>query len=128
MGVQILIRGVQKFVMVCICIPLGIRRHNRIHTLIQGEICEKPKKCSEMGIFLIYQLLIIWFTLFLSLFTAKLLDIKGCFEVKFKKVITQLLIKFFSTLTCRVLISCYNRVIKGGLIYANGTNAWLWKW
>ena len=25
--------------------------HNRIHTLIQSGICEKPQKCSEMGIF-----------------------------------------------------------------------------
>ena len=28
--------------------------HNRIHTLIQSGICEKPQKCSEMGFFLIY--------------------------------------------------------------------------
>lgn len=27
------------------------RCHNRIHTLIQSGICEKPQKCSEMGIF-----------------------------------------------------------------------------
>ena len=54
---------------------------------------------------------------------TKLLGIKRVFRDKCKKVITKLLIKLFSTLTCRVLILCYNRVIKGGLIYANGTNA-----
>ena len=43
-GMQKLGRGMQ-------CIKMGKRRHNRIHTLIQSGICEKPQKCSEMGIF-----------------------------------------------------------------------------
>ena len=57
------------------------------------------------------------------LFTAKLLDIKRVFRDKMQKNNNNVINKKFSTLTCRVLILCYNRVIKGGLIYANGTNA-----
>lgn len=36
------------------------------------------------------------YLIFLNLFTAKILDIKECFEIKFKKVITKLLIKFLA--------------------------------
>ena len=61
--------------------------------------------------------------LILSLFTPKLLDIKRVFREKMQKSNNIVINKIFSTLTYRVLILCYNRVIKGGLIYANGTNA-----
>ena len=54
---------------------------------------------------------------------TKLLGIKRVFRDKTQKSNNEVIDKIFSTLTCRVLILCYNRVIKGGLIYANGTNA-----
>ena len=45
--------------------------HNRIHTLIQSGICEKPQKCSEMGIF---SYLLVAYHLIYLIFRAYLLQ------------------------------------------------------
>lgn len=42
---------VQSIINLYKCVNIGQDTHNRIHTLIQSGICEKPQKCSEMGIF-----------------------------------------------------------------------------
>ena len=56
----------------------------------------KPQKCSEMGIFSYLLVAYHLIYLFLSLFAAKLLDIKRVFREKMQKVITKLLIKFLA--------------------------------
>ena len=89
-GMQKLGRGMQ-------CIKMGKRRHNRIHALI--HICEKPQKCSEMGIF--SYLLVAYHLIYLIFiaFFAKLLDIKRVFRDKMQKNNNYVIKKNFSTLT-----------------------------
>ena len=70
---------------------MGKRRHNRIHTLIQSGICEKPQKCSEMGIF---SYLLFAYHLICAVFRAHLLSI--CLSITYALPIAYMVFNAFT--------------------------------